>query len=68
MLALAFFWSWFQTIWMPLTMRQVSNEKHNTEYMHLHIPAISVTSSVLDFLGYDGPPIKKLLERAEMSL
>ena len=57
---------------MLLTMRQISVQNLNNWYTHVGIPTISVTSDVLDFLGYEGTPIKKqqnfekLLDRAEI--
>ena len=59
-------------MWMPLTMRQISGQNLNNGYTHVGIPTISVTSDVLDFFEYEGPPIKKqqnfekLLDRAEI--
>ena len=57
---------------MPLTMRQMASQTLNNGYMQLGTLTISITSDVLDFLGYDGPAtnrqknFEKLLERAEI--
>ena len=40
---------WFSRVWMPLTMRQISNQRSNNGYMHVHIPTMSITLDLLDF-------------------
>ena len=44
---------------MPLTMRQMSGQNLNSRYTHVGIPTITITSVVLDFLGYEGLPLVK---------
>ena len=64
---------WFQRVWMPLTMRQMSGQNLNSRYTHVGIPTITITSVVLDFLGYEGLPLvkqqnfEKLLDYVEIS-
>ena len=60
---------WFKKVWMPLTMRQISVKPRP----QLGTGAIiSITSDILNFLGYEGAPRKQqekfreLLERAEI--
>ena len=64
---------WFKRVWVPITLRQIPDKNCDGWYPQLEIPTISITSYVLDFLGYEGAPkiqqqrFKELLERAEMS-
>ena len=51
---------------MPLTMRQISNQNFHGRRSKTTKPSISITSDILDFLGYDGQQdFERLLERAD---
>ena len=58
---------------MPLTMQQMSGQNLNSRYTHVGIPTITITSVILDFLGYEGLPLvkqqnfEKLLDYVEIS-
>ena len=45
---------------MPLTMGQVSHKNFKVECIHLDTPTISITSELLDILGYEGATRSKL--------
>ena len=57
---------------MPLTMRQISNQRQDGSGPRAETTTISITSDVLDFLGYKGAPKKQqekfseLLDRADI--
>ena len=44
---------WFQRMWIPLMMRQMSGQNLDNRHTHMGIPTISVTSEALEFLGYE---------------
>ena len=46
---------WFHGVWMPLTMRQISNQNLNDGCVQLDTPIITITSDVLDVLENEGP-------------
>ena len=57
---------------MPLTMRQISNQRQDGSGPRAETTTISITSDVLDILGYKGAPKKQqekfseLLDRADI--
>ena len=57
---------------MPLTMRQISDQRQDDSGPRVETTTISITSDVLDFLGYKGGPKKQqekfseLLDRADI--
>ena len=56
---------------MPLTMRQISDQRQDGSGPRAETTTISITSDVLDFLGHKGAPKKQqenfpeLLDRAD---
>ena len=46
---------WFHGVWMPLTMRQISNQNLNDGCVQLDTPIITITSDVLGVLENEGP-------------
>ena len=63
---------WFKKVWMPLTMRQIIDQNELMRHSQLTTPTITITSEILNFLGYEGAPknqqqnLERLLDRAEI--
>ena len=46
-------------VWMPLTMRQITTDKCMDEWVDVITPTMTITTDVLDFLGYEGADKEK---------